>query len=31
MDGVIFVSELRKLPETSKIPVVLVTAIDPPV
>ena len=29
MDGVIFVSELRKLPETSKIPVVLVTAIDP--
>ena len=30
MDGVIFVSELRKLPETSKIPVVLVTAIDPP-
>ena len=30
MDGVIFVSELRKLPETSKIPVVLVTAIDLP-
>ena len=29
MDGVIFVSELRKLPETSKILVVLVTAIDP--
>ena len=30
MGGVIFVSELRKLPETSKIPVVLVTAIDLP-
>jgi len=30
MDGVIFVSELRKLPETSKIPVVLVTTIDLP-
>ena len=30
MDGVIFVSELRKLPGTSKIPVVLVTAIDRP-
>jgi CheY-like chemotaxis protein len=30
MDGVIFVAELRKLPETFKIPVVLVTAIDPP-
>ena len=30
MDGVIFVSELRKLPGTSKIPVVLVTAIDLP-
>ena len=28
MDGVIFVSELRKLPGTYKIPVVLVTAID---
>ena len=30
MDGVIFVSELRELPETSKIQVVLVTAIDLP-
>ena len=30
MDGVIFLSELRKLPGTSKIPVVLVTAIDLP-
>ena len=30
MDGVIFLSELRKLPVTSKIPVVLVTAIDLP-
>ena len=29
-DGVIFLSELRKLPGTSKIPVVLVTAIDLP-
>ncbi len=29
-DGVIFLSELRKLPETSKSPVVLVTAIEPP-
>ena len=30
MDGVIFLSELRKFPGTSKIPVVLVTAIDLP-
>jgi len=30
MDGVIFLSDLRKLPGTSKIPVVLVTAIDLP-
>jgi len=30
MDGVIFLSELRKLPVPSKIPVVLVTAIDLP-
>ena len=28
MDGVIFLSELRKLPGTSKIPVVLVTDIS---
>ena len=30
MDGVIFLSKLRKFPGTSKIPVVLVTAIDLP-
>jgi len=30
MDGVIFLSDLRKRPGTSKIPVVLVTAIDLP-
>jgi len=30
MAGVIFLSELRKFPGTSKIPVVLVTAIDLP-
>ena len=30
MDGVIFLSDLRKLPGTSKIPVVLVTVIDLP-
>ena len=30
MDGMIFLSELRKFPGTSKIPVVLVTAIDLP-
>jgi len=28
MDGMLFVSELRENPETSGIPVVLVTAID---
>ena len=28
MDGLLFVSELREIPETSEIPVVLVTAID---
>lgn len=28
MDGLLFVSELRESPETSEIPVVLVTAID---
>ena len=30
IDGVIFLSKLRKFPGTSKIPVVLVTAIDLP-
>ncbi|MBC8280091.1 MAG: response regulator [Chloroflexi bacterium] len=30
MDGILFISELRKKPETSKIPVVLVSAIDLP-
>ena len=30
MDGILFVSELRKNPETSGIPVVLVSAIDLP-
>ena len=30
MDGILFVSELRKNPETSSIPVVLVSAIDLP-
>jgi len=30
LDGVIFLSRLRKFPGTSKIPVVLVTAIDLP-
>ncbi len=30
MDGILFISELRKKPETSKVPVVLVSAIDLP-
>ncbi len=30
MDGILFVAELRKIPETSGIPVVLVSAIDLP-
>ena len=30
MDGILFVAELRKNPETSAIPVVLVSAIDLP-
>lgn len=30
MDGILFISELRKNPETSKVPVVLVSAIDLP-
>ncbi len=30
MDGILFVAELRKNPETSRIPVVLVSAIDLP-
>ena len=30
MDGILFVAELRKSPETSEIPIVLVSAIDLP-
>ena len=30
MDGILFISELRKKPETARIPVVLVSALDLP-